>query len=131
MIKSKLFLRYLRKRNATVPQIFQENVRKHPNKIAFHYQNTTWTYQQLDEYSNKVANCFLDLGFHSGQEIALFMESKPEFIGIWLGLAKAGIITALINTNLRLNSLIHSVTIVNCRAIIFSSELIEGMYISG
>ncbi len=31
---------------------------------------------QLDEYSNRVANCLLAAGFKHGQSIALFMENR-------------------------------------------------------
>jgi len=56
------------------------------------------------------------------------MENRPEFVCIWLGLAKLGVITPLINYNLRLNTLVHSVKVGNCQALIFSSEFTEGTY---
>jgi len=58
------------------------------------------------------------------------MENRPEFVCIWLGLSKLGIITPLINYNLRLNALVHSVKVGNCQALIFSSEFTEGIYYS-
>ena len=33
--------------------------------------------------------------------MSLFMESRPEFVGFWLGLAAIGVETALVNFNLR------------------------------
>ena len=33
--------------------------------------------------------------------VSLFMESRPEFVGFWLGLAAIGVETALVNFNLR------------------------------
>ncbi len=56
------------------------------------------------------------------------MDSKIEFIGIWLGLSKIGVIPALINSNLRMQPLAHSITVVNCKSVIFGSEMLEGMY---
>ena len=94
----------------------------------FYFEDQKWTFSQIDEFSNRVANLFLELGYHPGEEVALFMENKPEYVGIWLGLAKAGLVSALINTNQRYDQLIHSVTVVNCKALIFGSELTEGIY---
>lgn len=125
LLKTHLMLYKLRKRNATVPQVFSENCKANPDRICFYYEDQEWTLRQLDEMSNRVANAFLEQGFQPGQEVALFMESKPEFIAIWLGLAKAGIVSALVNTNMRMDTLIHSITVVNCRALIFGSELSE------
>lgn len=125
LIRTYWFLYKLRKRNATVPQAFKDNLVANPDRVIFYYEDVKWTMRQMDEMSNRVANAFLEQGFQPGQEVALFMESRPEFVAIWLGLAKAGIVAALINTNQRMNTLIHSVTVVNCRALIFGSELSE------
>lgn len=82
-----------------------------------------WTFRQVDDFSNRIANYFISQGFQRGDEVALMMENRPEYVAIWLGLAKAGLVSALINTNQRLNSLVHSLTVVNTKAVIFSSEL--------
>jgi solute carrier family 27 fatty acid transporter 1/4 len=50
------------------------------------------------------------------------MHSSPEYIAMWLGLAKAGIVTALVNNNLKLDTLAHSVNVVNSKAIIFDYD---------
>lgn len=125
LIRTYFFLYKLRKRNATVPRVFKDNVLADPDRVVFYYEDTKWTMRQLDEMSNRVANAFLEQGFQPGQEVALFMESRPEFVAIWLGLAKAGLVSALINTNQRMDTLIHSITVVNCRALIFGTELHE------
>ena len=56
------------------------------------------------------------------------MESRPEFVIIWLGLAKIGCITALINTNLRNQSLIHCIKAAQPKSMIVGSEFVEGMF---
>ncbi len=65
--------------------------------------------------------------FWAGDEIGLLMNNKPEFIGFWLGLAKAGIITALINTNNRKDLLVNSLAAFNCKAIIYDSQCSGGI----
>lgn len=123
LIQTHWYLYKLRRRNATVPQAFKDNVERDPNRIMFFYEDEKWTAREIDILSNKVANAFLEHGFQPGQEVALFMDSRPEFVAIWLGLAKAGIVSALINTNQRLDTLVHSITVVNCKAVIFGTEL--------
>lgn len=103
-------------------------VLRHPDKVAFIYEATDekWTFRRLDEYSNAVANFFYEQGFRLGDVIAIFMESRPEFVGFWLGLAKVGIEAALINFNLRLDSLTYCVKTSGAKAIIFGGELSTG-----
>ena len=62
----------------------------------------------MEDYTNKIARLFQEkFNLKKGDCVALFLENKPEFIGIWLGLSKLGVITALINTNLRNEALNH------------------------
>ena len=84
----------------------------------------------MDEYSNKVANYFLTLGFQKGDTVALLMENRPEYVAMWLGLAKIGVVTALINHNQKMQALIHAVRIANAKAIIYGSEFTTGKYTS-
>lgn len=46
---------------------------------------------------------------------------------MWLGLSKAGIITALLNYNLRKETLIHSIRAASSKAIIVSAELLDAL----
>lgn len=61
-----------------------------------------------------------------GDVVALFMENRSQYVGLWLGMAKIGVEAALINFNLRLEALVHCVTISDAKAVVFGSELNEG-----
>ena len=107
--------------------IFRQTASKHPQKAAFIFEQKTWTFQDVEDYSNRIANYFKSQGFEKGDTIALFLESCPEFVCIWLGLSKLGVITALINTNLRHDSLWHCISVADCKAIIFGCDLSGNM----
>lgn len=78
----------------------------------------------MENYGNKMANLFSEkLNFRKGDCVALFMENKPEFVGIWYGLSKLGVITACINTNLRQKTLIHSIEVAKPKFVIYDEEL--------
>jgi solute carrier family 27 fatty acid transporter 1/4 len=64
-------------------------------------------------------------GLKKGDCVALVMENKPEYVGIWLGLSKLGIITAFINTNLKNESLLHCINSAKASVVIFASNLEE------
>uniref|UniRef100_A0A8C4NZG0 long-chain-fatty-acid--CoA ligase n=1 Tax=Dicentrarchus labrax TaxID=13489 RepID=A0A8C4NZG0_DICLA len=119
--------RHLREKN-TIPKIFAETVRRHGDKTALIFEGTgeRWTFRQLDEYSNRVANLLLERGFKDGDVVALFMENRSQYVGLWLGMAKIGVEAALINFNLRLEALVHCVNISNAKAVVFGSELNDG-----
>lgn len=50
------------------------------------------------------------------------MGNCPEYVCLWHGLGKIGVVTALINNNLRNDSLVHCLKAAAVKAIIFSDE---------
>ena len=69
----------------------------------------------------------MNKGYKKGDSVALFISNRPEQIITWLGLAKIGVIPALINTNLRKDSLIHTIKVVESKSVIFGQELEDGI----
>jgi acyl-CoA synthetase (AMP-forming)/AMP-acid ligase II len=79
-----------------------------PNDIALYFQDQSWTWQALNEESNKIAHHFLNLGLKPGESIALMMENSPEYLFITTGINKIQGISALTNFNQKRQALTHS-----------------------
>ncbi len=128
LLRVKLALWRFMRNGSNIPSIFAQTVKLHPNKPALIYEATgeTWTFTQLDELSNAVGHWARGQGWVSGDVVALFMESRPLQVALWLGLAKVGVEAALINFNLRRDSLLHCVGVSGSRAIVFGAELADG-----
>lgn len=86
------------------------------------------TFTDVQDISNRVGIYFKSKDFKRGDTVALLMESKPEYACVWLGLSKLGVVTALINTNLRKETLVHSIKVAGSKAIIVGSELAQGKF---
>ena len=84
------------------------------------------SFLEAQKLSLQIARYFYGKGFQKGETIALFMETRVEYACFWVGLARLGIVTALINTNLRKETLKHSMTVAKTKAIIVSAELAPG-----
>ncbi|KAL7078914.1 hypothetical protein ACQ4LE_002447 [Meloidogyne hapla] len=113
--------------NRGLNKIFLDVVRVNPNKICILDigSNRSYTFSQLNSLSNRFANHFRSNGFERGDVVALFMENGAEFVAAWIGLMKIGVITAWINSNLRLDSLAHCLRVSKCKAIICSNSLYQ------
>ncbi|OXA51903.1 Long-chain fatty acid transport protein 4 [Folsomia candida] len=120
-------IRWADKRNLTVTKIFDLYADRNPNKICFYYEDEQWTFKQVQDMSNQVGNYFADKGFAKGDVVALFMENRPEYVIVWMGLNKIGVCAALVNYNLRLQTLLHSFEVVKAKAVIYGNELSEAM----
>ena len=94
--------------------------------MSCHMSCARGTFSQMDRYSNRIASVFKDAGYVKGDAVALLMPNRPAYVATWLGLGKLGVVTALINTNLRQQSLVHCLTIAKVKAIIYVDELAFG-----
>ncbi|MEM9033685.1 MAG: AMP-binding protein, partial [Actinomycetota bacterium] len=95
----------------TVADLFEERAAKHPDRLALIGTDETMTYGQLDAASNRVAHWARSQGIGQGDAVALLMGNRPAYVATWLGLAKVGAISALINTSLQGHALARAVEI--------------------
>ncbi|CAH2057439.1 unnamed protein product, partial [Iphiclides podalirius] len=115
------------RRGTTVVTRWAEVAEMEPDKKAFVMGDRYLTFREGDEFSNQIAWYFKRRGFKTGEVIALFMETQPEYVFIWLGLAKIRVTTALINSNLRGAQLIHCLKIAGCKAVVFGDEMADAI----
>ena len=121
-IRAELEMKNQRRKNLSVAKVFKKRVDQYPNEPCFYFEDSVWTNSDINKYSNKIASIFQKAGYVKGDAVALMMPNRPEFVAIWLGLGKLGVVTALINTNLRLQSLIHCLRIAEVKSIIYAAD---------
>ena len=105
-----------------IPDLFVRTVAKHKDKAAILYEDEVWTFQDLENYSNAVANYFRNEGYMYGDTVAIVLENSSEYVGLWLGMAKIGVCAAFINTNLRGDALLHCVTVSDAKAVVYGKQ---------
>jgi len=84
-----------------------------------------FTYRELAARANQYARWALGQGIAKGEVVCLLMTNRPEYFAAWLGIASAGGVVALLNTNLVGPSLAHSIDIVAPRHLIVEAEFID------
>lgn len=138
-------MKHTQKERLLVSDHFQATVQKNPNKVAIMFEDKQFTFAEVDEASNRIANMLRSsTHLQHGDTVAIFMENCPEYIIVYLAFSKIGVTGAFINYNLRGDSLAHCVRIANCSALFFGSafsdavaevlpglELQEGLYCVG
>ncbi|XP_054739497.1 long-chain fatty acid transport protein 4 [Anastrepha obliqua] len=126
-VRLNLFIMFMERRQWTIARIFQERAKMHPQKPCFIMDDRSLSFQWVEEYTNKVGAYFKARGLQRGDCVALIMETRPEYVCLWLGLSKIGVVTALINSHLRRETLLHSIHVANAQAIIVSTELTKAL----
>uniref|UniRef100_A0A671RFB8 Long-chain-fatty-acid--CoA ligase n=1 Tax=Sinocyclocheilus anshuiensis TaxID=1608454 RepID=A0A671RFB8_9TELE len=129
LLRVKFFMHHYIRTRSTVPSIFAQRVALHPDKAALVEESTgeVWSFSELDRRSNTVAQWAVAQGWRSGDVVAVFMESRPLMVVLWLGLAKVGVEPALINFNLRRDSLMHCMGVSGARGMVFGAELLDAV----
>ncbi len=94
--------------NLSVGIVIEQNAENNPNGCALLFEESSWTWQILNQESNKIANYFLKIGSKSGDAIAVMMENSLEFLSVTTGINKIQGISSMINVNQRKQALIHS-----------------------
>lgn len=125
IIEVKIDLWWRLHQNRGIHELFLDIVKKNPSKAAMIdiEKDTTETFEEFNDHCNRYANYFQGLGYRSGDVVALYMENSVEFVAAWMGLAKIGVVTAWINSNLKREQLVHCITASKTKAIITSVTL--------
>ena len=110
-------------RDRTIRDLAEDLAERYQDRVALTSERETFTYAQWNARANQYARLMHQRGFRKGDVIALLMPNRPEYLSIWLGLAKAGCVTALLNTNLPGAALAHCINTVSARAIIVDAAL--------
>jgi len=76
------------------------NARKFPDTVALKDSSRSFTYPELNQRVNRLANGLLSLGLNKGDKVAVFMENSIEIVEIFLATAKTGIVMVPINFRL-------------------------------
>ncbi len=108
----------------TVRELFEDLAREHRDRLAIYSEKESLTYAQLNGRSNQYARWARDEGCGKDAVVALLMPNRPEYLCVWLGIAKAGGVTALLNTNLPGASLAHCINVVGARRIVVDASLL-------
>ena len=112
----------------TTADYWRETVERNGPRDALLFEGNSWTYDQVDAESDRVAQWALNEGLQAGDSVALMCESnRPDYIFIWLGMAKAGISTTLLNGALRGASLQHALKQCDNRRVLFDAASADAL----
>jgi fatty-acyl-CoA synthase len=81
------------------------------------------TYGQLGVRCNQYSRWGISKGLESGDAVSLLMANCAEYLPIWLGLTRIGVVVALVNSQLAGNVLAHSINIVGPKYLIVGADL--------
>ncbi|HEX9905411.1 MAG TPA: long-chain-acyl-CoA synthetase [Propylenella sp.] len=115
----------------TYPQVVRNLAATYGDRVALISDREQMTYRQYDARADQYARWAMAQGIEKGDVVALMMPNRPEYLAAWLGIARAGGVTALLNTNLSGPALAHCINIVRPRHVIVEASLVDSMGTAG
>ncbi len=107
------------------PDIAEKLAEEFADRTALISDSESMTFRQYNKRANQYARWAVENGTGKGDVVGLMMPNRPEYLAVWLGIARAGGVTALLNTNLTGPALAHCVNIVKPRHIIVDAKLAD------
>jgi nonribosomal peptide synthetase DhbF len=74
----------------TLPDLFGEQVLRHPEAVAVVYESQRLSYAELDARANQMARVLIDKGVGPDQLVAIMLDRSAEMIVALLAIVKAG-----------------------------------------
>jgi fatty-acyl-CoA synthase len=104
-----------RSKTVTLPDRLDAAIARWGDKPALLSDPESFSYRQFGERMARYARWARAQGIGRGDVVALMMGNRADYLAAWLGIARAGGVTALVNTNLAGQPLAHSLAIVEAK----------------
>lgn len=87
--------------------IMEEKASAHPAKTLLKFREGEWSYGEVNEMANRMAQGLAAIGIRQGDHVAVMLSNCPEFLFMILALAKLGAVAVPINIDFKGNILRH------------------------
>ncbi|MFH1624113.1 MAG: AMP-binding protein [Pseudomonadota bacterium] len=105
-----------------VGDILRRNAKKLPEKRALIFEETTYTFKELDDRVNSLANGLLNLGHKKGDKIITIADNCEQHMEIFCAGAKLGMASMAANPFLSIKDLSHIVQNIEASTVIFQPK---------
>jgi fatty-acyl-CoA synthase len=109
----------------------ERNATRTPHKPALRFEQHRWTWAEIDEVANRVAQWFRARGARSGDVVALALGNRPEAAFALAGLNKIGVIAALPHAGVRGEPLRHAFASVKPRWVLAAPSSVPDVTAAG
>ena len=106
-------------------ELLEERACQVPDKRFLLYRDEVFTYADMDNNANRVANFLMSLGSGKKRGIGIFMRNSPRFLDIFFGAQKIGMYVVPINTALKGESLKYIINHSDIEYLAMDAELID------
>lgn len=108
----------------TVADMVSAQARLQPDKVGASDSRRSLTFAQWDERARRLANALLGLGLTKGDRVALLAHNCVEWMELYVGLARAGLVAVPINFRLAGPEIAYIAQHCEARAFVVQGDLV-------
>jgi crotonobetaine/carnitine-CoA ligase len=105
--------------------LLEERAAQVPNKTFLLYENEKYTYKEMDQNANKMANLLKSLGGGKGKGLGIFMKNSPRYLDVFFGAQKIGMYLVPLNPELKGDGLQYVIDHSDTEFLVVDGELFE------
>ena len=98
------------------------NARRHPDKEGLVYGELCYSYRELNEAVNRLANALADQGIQKGDKVALMMQNSDRYVITFMAAMKLGAVAVPVNFRLAAPEVEYILNHSDSTALVFDSE---------
>jgi len=105
--------------------LFDLSLRERAGELALEWLGRTYTFEEIETRSNRVAHALLARGFRKGDRLCVYLANRIELIDLFLACVKIGVIFVPVNILYREREMAHIVGDAEPREVITAENLVE------
>ncbi|MDD5311994.1 MAG: AMP-binding protein [Dehalococcoidia bacterium] len=107
---------------ADIPRKWASMIPDKECMVCYSYDEERFTWKQLNDRINRLANALLKLGFKRGEHLAILMENCHRYVELYYATYKTGIIPVPLNFRLHRNEIRHIIEHSDARGLVVGPE---------
>ena len=108
----------------TLGTLLAHKATENKSKPYLYFLDKEISYEDIDAYTNQMANALNKLGVAKGDYVAIMLPNCPEYLYCWFGLAKLGAVTVTINTQFKGESLKYIIEASDSKFVIVAPDFL-------
>jgi len=112
-------------KDRTLGEILETKAEKNGAKPLIYFKDEVASYEQMNERANRVANWVLSMGFKKGDKVAILLDNCLEWLYVWFGLAKIGVVAVPLNTHHKGSLLQYLINHSDARLMVIGKNLVD------
>ncbi len=104
------------------------NASAYPDRMAFVFEDKEYTWRQLNDEVNRLANSMMKIGIKKGDCIAYMLRNSAEIVQVFLATQKIGAVALAINIHFLSGEISRIFDVVDCKGVVFSDDFADTVH---